>query len=134
MAEDDKVTIAEVCKKYGMTADTLRYYERVGLIPKVGRTVGGIRNYAEQDCLWIEFIKCMRGAGVQVESMIEYVALFQQGESTSEARKQILIKERDRIAEHIKEMQDVLERLNYKIEVYYNAVMPAESKLTTSVA
>ena len=86
------MTIAEVSRAYGLTADTLRYYERVGLLPHVHRNQSGIRDYTEQDCGWVEFIKCMRGAGIQVEALIEYVELFQQGASTQEARKQILIK------------------------------------------
>lgn len=54
------MTIAEVAEKYSLTPDTLRYYERIGLLPKVGRTPGGIRDYKKQDCDWIVFIKCMR--------------------------------------------------------------------------
>ena len=90
------MTIAQASQKYGITADTLRYYERIGLLPPV-RRVNGIRDYSEADCGWIEFIRCMRGAGVQVEALIEYVALFQQGEATSQARKQILIEQRERL-------------------------------------
>lgn len=80
------MTIAEVSKKYGLSADTLRYYERIGLIPGVRRKENGIRDYSESDCNWVEFIKCMRAAGIQVEALIEYVALFQQGDDTQEAR------------------------------------------------
>ena len=85
------MSITEVSKKYGLSPDTLRYYERIGLIPPVHRTAGGVRDYTENDCNWVEFIKCMRGAGIQVEALIDYVSLFQQGEATAEARKQILI-------------------------------------------
>ena len=76
------MTIAEVSKKYDISADTLRYYERIGLIPPVNRSRSGIRDYTEEDCRWVEFAKCMRGAGLQVEALIEYVALFQQGDET----------------------------------------------------
>jgi DNA-binding transcriptional MerR regulator len=112
------MTIAEVCKMLDMTADTLRYYERIGLIPNIGRTTGRIRNYTEYDCNWIEFIKCMRNAGVQVESLIEYVRLFEWGEDTAKERKHILEVERDRIAAKISEMRQTLDRLNMKIERY----------------
>ena len=73
------MTISEVSEKYGLTPDTLRYYERIGLIPPVPRTKSGLRDYDESSCNWIEFIKCMRGAGLQIEALIEYVALYQQG-------------------------------------------------------
>jgi len=123
------MTISEVCKQYGLTADTLRYYEKAGLLPRVTRTSGGIRNYTEYDCNWIEFIKCMRNAGVQVDALVEYVRLSEEGDSTAEARKQILIRERDRIASQVEEMQNTLERLNKKIEGYESGIMMAEKEL-----
>lgn len=92
------MTIAETAKKYDISADTLRYYERIGLIPPVPRTKSGIRDYDETSCGWVEFIKCMRGAGLQIEALIEYVALFQQGEATVGARKAILIEQREQLA------------------------------------
>ena len=73
------MTIAEVAKRYGLTTDTLRYYERVGLLPVIGRMASGIRNYTESDCEWVSYIKCMRSAGVSVETLVEYVRLFRQG-------------------------------------------------------
>ena len=79
------MTIAEVSKKYDISADTLRYYERIGLLPPVPRNKSGIRDYDEASCGWIELMKCMRAAGVQIEALIEYVALFQQGDSTINA-------------------------------------------------
>ena len=83
------MTIAEVSKKYDITPDTLRYYERIGLIPPVPRTKGGVRNYDETSCGWVELMKCMRSAGVQIEALIEYVALFRRGEDTAAQRKAI---------------------------------------------
>ena len=70
------MTIAEVSKKYNLTADTLRYYERIGLLPPVPRTQGGFRDYDEESCRWIELMKCMRAAGVQIEALVEYVRLI----------------------------------------------------------
>ena len=75
--------------------DTLRYYERVGLIPPVGRK-GGIRNYNESDVKWIEFILCMRSAGVPIEELVRYVALYREGSGTTAERKGILIRRPDR--------------------------------------
>ena len=74
------MTIAEIAKRFDLTQDTLRYYEKVGLIPRVTRTSGGTRNYNEYDCGWIDFIKCMRSSGVQVDALVEYVGLFEQGD------------------------------------------------------
>lgn len=74
------MTIAEVCAKYDISADTLRYYERIGVIPPVPRTKSGIRDYDEDSCNWIELAICLRKAGVQIEALIEYTTLFMQGE------------------------------------------------------
>ncbi len=123
------MTIAEVVERYGLTADTLRYYERVGLIPAVSRTAGGIRNYQDEDCRWIEFIKCMRGTGLPVETLIEYVRLFQMGDATFEARKSLLIAQRDALAVRLAEMRGTLERLNKKIERYEKTLVPIETEL-----
>ena len=127
-----KMTIAEVSKKYDITPDTLRYYEKIGLIPKVERTAGGIRNYTEKDCIWINFMKCMRGAGVSVNTMIEYVTLFQQGEDTKDARKQLLIRERDKIAKQVAALSETLEFLDKKLERYDSIIVPAEENLRLS--
>lgn len=111
--------IAEVADKYDMPVDTIRYYERIGLIPHVERTSGGIRDFRETDCNWVEFIKCMRNAGVQIEALVEYVALFQEGEGTEEARKEILIEQRDLLLARARELEATIGRLNDKIEYMY---------------
>jgi DNA-binding transcriptional MerR regulator len=98
------MTITEVCEQYGMTADTLRYYERIGLIPPVPRNKSGKRDYDETSCQWVELMKCMRAAGVQIEALIEYVSLYQQGEATAQARKALLVEQRDRLAARMAEM------------------------------
>ena len=68
------MTIAEVSRKYDITADTLRYYEKIGLIPPVPRSKSGIREYDEESCKWIELMKCMRAAGVQIEACLLYTS------------------------------------------------------------
>lgn len=123
------MTIAETAKKYNLTADTLRYYERIGMIPSVNRTRGGIRDYTEEDCRWVEFAKCMRGAGLSVEALVEYVTLFEQGDATKALRKQILLEQRSQLSTKISEMQVTLERLDSKIERYEQTVVAAENKL-----
>ena len=87
------MNISEAAEKSGLTAVTLRYYERIGLIPPVTRGNGGVRLYKESALGWIDFIKCMRNAGLSIESLIEYTTLFDQGKDTVVARKEILIEE-----------------------------------------
>jgi DNA-binding transcriptional MerR regulator len=118
--------IAEVSDRYSISADTLRYYERIRLIPPVNRNDNGIRDYDETDVRRVEFIKCMRGAGLPIETLIEYVGLVQQGDTTIEARKQILKAQRELILARMKAMQETLDVLNYKISVYENALLKKE--------
>ena len=123
------MTIAEVSRKYDISADTLRYYERIGLIPPVPRTRGGLRDYGEESCGWIQLMKCMRAAGVQIEALIEYVDLFQQGDATLDARKALLVEQRDQLVSRMAEMQASLNLLNQKIDRYEQGMMTAEQQL-----
>ena len=116
------MTIAEVSKKYYISADTLRYYERVGMIPPVTRTASGIRDYQDSDLGWVGLAKCMRSAGLPVEAMIEYVRLYQEGDSTIPARLQLLLEQRQSLLEQKKKIDETLDRLNYKISIYEDAV------------
>jgi len=121
--------INEVSEQFGLSADTLRYYERIGLIQPVPRSQSGIREYGEPDLQRIEFIKCMRRAGLPVEVLIEYVALYQQGDATIEARKEILRAQRELLLARMAEMQKTLDLLNYKIAMYEGALLEKERQL-----
>jgi DNA-binding transcriptional MerR regulator len=116
------MTIKEVCKHFDISADTLRYYERVGVIPKVKRTKGGIRDYSEEDISWVENAICMRSAGVPVEMLIEYVKLYQEGDNTLEARRDLLIEARVEVQNKIDQYVETLNKLNFKISRYKEAV------------
>ena len=116
------MTIKEVCEKYDITADTLRYYERVGVIPEVSRTKGGIRNYTEEDIAWVENAICMRNAGVPVEMLIEYVRLFQEGDGTFKARRDLLAEARADIQEQLDRITETARLLDYKISRYEEAI------------
>ncbi len=121
--------IAEVSERQGLSLDTLRYYERIGLIPPVNRSENGIRNYREVDERRVEFIKCMRSAGLPIEVLIEYVSLVQQGDQTIEARKEILKEQRELLTARMQEMQKTLDILDHKIEVYEKTVLKNEKEM-----
>lgn len=123
------MTITEVSKLYDITPDTLRYYERIGLIPKIHRNKNGIRDYTQEDCNWVEFIKCMRNAGLPIETLIDYVTMFQQRDSTIDARKELLTEQRKVLEKKIKDMNETLGRLNHKIELYEKGLMINEKEL-----
>ena len=112
------MTIAEVGKKYDLTPDTLRYYEKIGLISNVPRNKNGIRNYDEETCKRIEFIKCMRNAGVEIEILIEYMKLLEEGKDTVKLRKQLLEEQKEKLLQKQKNINVTIERLNYKLKMY----------------
>ena len=116
------MTVKEVSEKYNIPQDTLRYYERIGMIPKVTRTSSGIRSYQKEDLEWVELAICMRSTGLPVEVMTQYVKLNQEGDTTIPDRLELLKKQREVLHEQRRQLDDTLERLNYKIERYEHAV------------
>ena len=121
--------ISEVSEQCNVSADTLRYYERIGLLPPVNRSDSGIRDYSDLDVRRVEFIKCMRTAGLPIEVLIDYYRLVQQGDETMEDRKAILVEQRAKIVAQMDELQKTLDLLDYKIGYYENAVLKAENAI-----
>ena len=116
------MTIKEVSEQLEITQDTLRYYEKVGMIPPVTRTEGGIRDYQEDDIAWVKLATCMRSAGLPVKVMIDYLNLYKQGDSTIQARCTLLKEQREKLLGQKKQIEETLEKLNYKIARYEVAV------------
>ena len=121
------MTISEVSKQYGVSADTLRYYERIGLLRHVPRNASGIRDYDEASCNAVEFVKCMRDAGMSIESLVEYMELLEVGDETTAQRKELLMSQSDAIRGRIADLERALTRLEYKIE-HYDEVMAATER------
>lgn len=123
------MTIKEASELTGVSIDNLRYYERIGLIPKVPRTASGIRDYNEISIRWIEFVMKFKKAGASIESIIEYVRLAEMGESTKKERRHILIEIKESIDERMRGLQECLDITNYKINNYYNLCEPVTKEL-----
>lgn len=121
--------IAEVAQQFDISADTLRYYERIGLLRPVARNASGIREYGESDLARIEFIKCLRGAGVSIEALTAYMRLLDEGDGTLAERKAILEQQRGLIQQRIDEMQAGLARLDYKIAHYEDLIVATGQKM-----
>lgn len=122
--------ISAVSEQLDIPPDTLRYYERVGLIPPINRTPSGLRDYSEADVSWIRYIKCMRSAGMTIEQLVKYVQLIHGGDETIEARKALLREQRAILVGRIAELQQTLSILDYKIGFYESGILPAEQVLT----
>ena len=116
------MTIKDVCERFGITADTLRYYEKVGAIPKVTRSSGGIREYDDEALKWVQNAVCLRKAGVSVEAIAEYVRLFNMGGETLQARLELLSREREKLGKQLAELTEAVDLLDWKISRYREAV------------
>lgn len=123
------MNIKKVSEQTGVSADTIRYYERIGLLPRVRRNKSGVRDFSEQDIAALEFIRCFRSAGMSVESLIEYMSLVEEGEGTEKARMKILEEQREKLIFRIAELQAAKERLDYKIGNYKNIILKKEESL-----
>lgn len=110
--------ISEVAKKFDLTQDTLRYYEKEKLIGPIKKGENGIRNYNEDDLKRIGFVKCMRSAGLEVAVLQKYIQLYNQGDDTIEKRRKILTEQKKQLKAKIDDMQQAYERLNMKIDLY----------------
>ena len=124
------MTIREVSEKYGVSADTLRYYEKMGMIPPVTRSASGIRDYTADDLRWVELAKCMRASGLSVEAMVQYVQLFQQGDETIPERLSLLLSQRAELLEKREKIDAALLWLERKIERYEAAAETGVLKWT----
>lgn len=116
------MTIKQVSEIYNISQDTLRYYEKVGMIPTVNRNKSGIRDYTEQDLDWVQTAICMRSAGLPVDVLVEYLKLYQQGDETFEQRLQLLKNQYDKLLKQREQINQTLQKLDYKISRYEIAV------------
>lgn len=128
-SEELTMNIKEASEKSGVSADTIRYYERIGLIPPVHRNENGVRKFGAEDLRWIQFSRQMRRAGLSIEALIDYLALFREGEHTLEARVELLKEQRVDLKNRINIMQEALDRLDFKINNYDTHLIPAQQKL-----
>lgn len=123
------MNIKQVSEKYDIPADTLRYWERIGAIPRVSRNNSGYRDFDKEDEEWVHWTNCMRNAGVSIERIVEYIDLFKAGDSTIPTRKALLKEQLDVIATHLAEIQKMYDALDEKIEHYEEHMLDYEGKL-----
>lgn len=118
------MTIREVAAKTNMSTDTLRYYERIGLLPPVPRNAAGIRNYDEYFVNFINFIKKLKASGMSLEHIIDYIRLAEMGDATIQERKKLLAEARETLIEKINSLQLVAELADYQLRNYENLLQP----------
>lgn len=122
----DRYTISEVAAFTGLTAHTLRWYERIGLMPHVDRSHTGQRRFTNRDLDWLAFVGKLRLTGMPVAHMVRYAELLREGEHTFEERQELLEATRRDVKTRIAELQDTLAVLDYKIDFYAGARRASE--------
>lgn len=115
------MNITQVSEKYNISKDTLRYYEKVGVMPKVNRNKSGVRDYDDEACNWVGLVKCLRDSGVSIDTLVKYCELMIDGDTTITLRKNLLIDERAKLRSKLNEMQLAVDKLDYKISKYEDA-------------
>ena len=111
-------SIQDVSKKTGLTAHTLRYYEKEGLISGVGRSQGGFRQYTDEDLERLGLICCLKNTGMSIQEIARFVQLTHEGEHTLEERVELLRAHREQVLERIAEMQKHLEKVTWKLNFF----------------
>ena len=118
------MTIREIAAKTNMSTDTLRYYERIGLLPPVPRNAAGIRNYDEYFVNFINFIKKLKASGMSLEHIIDYIRLAEMGDATIQERKKLLAEARETLLDKINSLQLVAELADYQLRNYEYLLQP----------
>lgn len=123
------MNIKKISEISGVSADTIRYYEKIALIPPVKRNKNGVREFDDEDLKWIKFTRQMRNAGLSIEGLTHYLALFSEGRHTVPERKQLLSEQIAVLREKINDMTEAVERLEYKLDHYDEHILPTEERL-----
>ncbi|MBR6299860.1 MAG: MerR family transcriptional regulator [Clostridia bacterium] len=128
MEEQKMYTIREVCEKTGLTAHTLRYYEKEKLLPSVGRSAGGFRQYSDEDMEKLAMICCLKNTGMSLQEIAQFMALAREGDSTLQARCEMLKKHRESVLERMEEMQRYLDKVTRKYDFYSKRLIEYEQQ------
>jgi MerR family transcriptional regulator, aldehyde-responsive regulator len=128
-----ELTPAEMSQRTGVSIDTLRYYEREGLLANVARADSGHRRYSTDDVLWVEVLRCLRNTGMTIDQLRHYCSLGQQGQGTAPERMDMLSKHRALLVEQIAELRLAIDLIDHKID-HYRADAAALEQVSATVA
>ena len=121
-------TIQDVSKKTGLTAHTLRYYEKEGLFTGVERSQGGIRQYTDEDLERLGLIRCLKNTGMSIQEIARFVQLTHEGDHTLEERVKLLREHRERVLERMAEMQEHLDKVTWKLNFFSEKLRAYQEK------
>jgi len=117
-----KCSISEAAKKTGLTPYTIRYYEKEGLLPFVDRNSNGVREFKESDFEWLAMIECLKGTGMPIKEIGEFIRWCMEGDDTLQKRLDMFLKQKKELETKMSELQKYMEKIDYKIWYYTTAV------------
>ncbi len=121
-------SIREICARTGLSAHTLRYYEKEGLLPRIERSKGGIRQYSEEDLEALGLICCLKNTGMPLQEIARFVRLTQEGEHTLKERCDLLQRHRENVVTRMAEMQRHLDKVTWKLNFFSDKLREYEAQ------
>jgi len=128
-AKKASMSISEIAEKMDISVDTLRYYERIGVLPPVPRKSNGIRMYDAAYLEWVQLVKKLKASGMSLESVIDYIELAKQGEASYEERRRLLLESKQVLEQKIQELQSRLVKADDELDHYEEHLLPQTEKL-----
>lgn len=116
-----RYSIGQVAQKMGLTAHTLRYYDKEGLLPFVKKNSSGLRMFSDEDIDWLVVIECLKGTGMQLKDIKQYIDWCQEGDVTIGRRLEMFKRQKAKLEEQLRQLQQYMEKINYKIAYYTEA-------------
>ena len=116
-----RYSIGQVAQKMGLTAHTLRYYDKEGLLPFVKKNSSGLRMFSDEDIDWLVVIECLKGTGMQLKDIKQYIDWCQEGDATIGRRLEMFKRQKAKLEEQLRQLQQYMEKINYKIAYYTEA-------------
>ena len=122
-------SIGQVAKITGLTTHTLRYYDKFGILPSVGKNSAGLRRFTDDDLRWLNILECLKSTGLQLKDIKHYIDLSKQGDNSLQERYQIFLKQKQRVEEEMLKLKSNMEKINFKIKYYETALKFGEANV-----
>lgn len=122
-------SIGQVAQITGLTTHTLRYYDKLGLLPNVGKNSAGLRRFSDDDLRWLNILECLKSTGLQLKDIRHYIDLSKQGDSSLHERYQVFLKQKQRVQAEMQKLRFNMEKLDFKIRYYETALQYGEKNV-----
>lgn len=122
-------TIGKIAKITGLSTHTLRYYDKEGLFPTLGKSTSGIRVFTEDDLAWIQILECLKSTGLQLKDIKHYIDLVQKGESSLQERMNIFLKQKEHLKQEMRLLETNMKKIDFKIKYYKQALKVGEKNV-----